>query len=254
MGLRVAAGALSSRVQRLPRIPLTGAADARWSVISSAHDLYDQPNDDLVGMLLDTASVGREIVLAELEERCPPMDAAWVRCWPGEHYRLLAALVRLLQPRAVVEVGTFKGQGALAMAAGAGETRVLTYDIVPWRQFSDSALREEDFASGRIEQRIGDLGEEGFRESQLGDLREADLIFIDGPKDGSWEQGALRPLLDCLTDRRRLVVIDDIRLLPMVQLWRDLPFPKLDATSFGHWSGTGLLHTVPSEARPQVNP
>jgi hypothetical protein len=43
--------------------------------------------------------------------------------------------------------------------------------------------------------------------------------------------------------RRRVVVFDDIRVLPMLQLWRDLPFPKLDATSLGHWSGTGLLLT-----------
>lgn len=238
--------AVLGRLTRLPRVPLTGAADSRWSIISSAHDLYTRPNDELVGILADAASAARDADLTELEERCQPADARWIRCWPGEHYRLLTALVQQLQPRVAIEVGTFKGQGALAMAAGAVETRVITYDIVPWRQFPDSALREEDFATGRIEQRIGDLGEESFRESQLSTLREADLIFIDGPKDGAWEQRAVRPLLDCLTDRPRLVIFDDIRLLEMVQLWRDLPFPKLDATSFGHWSGTGLLHTVPS--------
>jgi hypothetical protein len=26
-----------------------------------------------------------------------------------------------------------------------------------------------------------------------------------------------------------------------VDLWRRLPVPKLDITSFGHWTGTGLL-------------
>jgi hypothetical protein len=37
-----------------------------------------------------------------------------------------------------------------------------------------------------------------------------------------------------------LLVLDDIRLLPMVTLWEDLRLRKLDLTSFGHWSGTGI--------------
>jgi hypothetical protein len=50
-------------------------------------------------------------------------------------------------------------------------------------------------------------------------------------------------VLGRLTDRSRLVVFDDIKLMEMVQVWRDLPYPKLDATSFGHWSGTGFMLT-----------
>jgi hypothetical protein len=46
--------------------------------------------------------------------------------------------------------------------------------------------------------------------------------------------------------RRQLVVIDDIRVLTMVQLWRQLPNPRLDLTSFGHFSGTGLLLRSPA--------
>jgi predicted O-methyltransferase YrrM len=34
---------------------------------------------------------------------------------PGEHYRLLAALVKLLQPERVLEIGTFHGLSALAL-------------------------------------------------------------------------------------------------------------------------------------------
>lgn len=32
----------------------------------------------------------------------------------------------------------------------------------------------------------------------------------------------------------------DIRLWNMPAFWRDVPLPKLDLTSFGHWSGTGV--------------
>lgn len=233
-------------VGQLPVLPLTGAADARWSIVSSADDSYTEPNDVLVDLLIDAASVARSLSLADLEGRCQPSEAAWVRRWPGEHYRLLAALARVLKPRVAIEVGTFLGQGALAMAEGDCCTKVITYDIVPWRDFPDTALREDDFTEGRLEQPVGDLGDPDFLASQVETLRSADLIFVDGPKDGHWEQAAVRPILDCLTDRQRLVVFDDIRLLEMVQLWRDLPFPKLDATSLGHWSGTGMLHTAVS--------
>jgi hypothetical protein len=41
--------------------------------------------------------------------------------------------------------------------------------------------------------------------------------------------------------RPRFLLLDDIRLLPMVGLWRSIASPKLDLTSFGHWSGTGLV-------------
>jgi hypothetical protein len=38
-----------------------------------------------------------------------------------------------------------------------------------------------------------------------------------------------------------LVVFDDIRVMNMVATWRRIARPKLDLTSFGHWSGTGLI-------------
>ena len=46
--------------------------------------------------------------------------------------------------------------------------------------------------------------------------------------------------------RRQLLVIDDIRVVSMVELWQNLPIAKLDVTSFGHWSGTGLAIREPA--------
>jgi hypothetical protein len=83
-----------------------------------------------------------------------------------------------------------------------------------------------------------------FLETQIDTLRGADFILVDGPKDGAWEQNFCDAVLPKLSGSRKLPVFDDIRLLAMVQIWRDLPYPKLDATSVGHWSGTGFLHTA----------
>ena len=228
----------------LPDPPLIGADDARWSVISSAEQLLQRPVDELVGLLLRAGTLARGLDLSDVAARCGDTDSRWVQTWPGEHYKLLAALVEDLKPSVAVEIGTFKGQGTLALMARSSTTTVVTYDLVAWRDIPGSALRDADFDSGRVEQRLGDLGEDDYLAAQLDTLRSADLIFIDGPKDGAWEQRAVPKILSALTDRKRLVVFDDIRLMAMIQLWWDLPYPKLDATSFGHWSGTGLLHTA----------
>jgi predicted O-methyltransferase YrrM len=226
-----------------PEPAIQGAADARTSVISSVHD-QSQPDDALIELALAAADHARRTRLMDLEKRCSEPDLTWVRSWPGEHYRLLGGLVEVLKPSSIVEIGTFKGHGALALAERT-DVPVVTYDIVQWNDFPETALRVTDMAPvGRIEQRLGDLGDAAYRDTQVDAIRAADLIFIDGPKDGAWEQHAIPDILDVLTDRRRLIVLDDIRLMAMVQLWRDLPHVKLDLTSFGHWSGTGLLWTV----------
>lgn len=38
-----------------------------------------------------------------------------------------------------------------------------------------------------------------------------------------------------------ILVFDDIRAWNMLAIWREIRMPKLDLTSFGHWSGTGLV-------------
>jgi hypothetical protein len=38
-----------------------------------------------------------------------------------------------------------------------------------------------------------------------------------------------------------LLVMDDIRFPNMAPLWHRIAAPKADFTSFGHWSGTGVV-------------
>jgi predicted O-methyltransferase YrrM len=229
----------------MPHLPLSGPQHARWSAISTVSGYGSESGalDELIALALEAAGRARTINLEELAARSSSEEADYVSQWPGEHYRLLAALAATMQPSSAVEVGTFRGHGAKAIAMGCPTTRVTTYDIFPLASFNHVVLDAADLA-GQVSQRIGDLGEPSYLAGELGLVGAADLIFIDGPKDGAWEQKSLPELLSRLTDRRRLIVLDDIRLLEMVQLWHDLPYVKLDATSFGHWSGTGLLFTA----------
>ena len=38
-----------------------------------------------------------------------------------------------------------------------------------------------------------------------------------------------------------ILIIDDIQFLNMIDFWRAIASPKLDISSFGHWSGTGIV-------------
>jgi hypothetical protein len=40
-------------------------------------------------------------------------------------------------------------------------------------------------------------------------------------------------------------MFDDIRLMNLLSIWRGIQRPKMDITSFGHWSGTGLVDWCP---------
>jgi predicted O-methyltransferase YrrM len=162
----------------------------------------------------------------------------WANEWPGEHYRLLASIAKDLHVELAVEVGTHTGMGSIALLEGA--KRVITYDIAAWKTIPDSVLRDEDFSTGRVEQRLGDLATEQYFAREVEVLRQAQLIFVDGPKDRRFEPSFTSRLIGSLRGSGIIVIFDDIRVVNMLRFWADLELPKLDLTSFGHWSGTGL--------------
>lgn len=227
-------------------VPLLGSPaffsrDLMWTVMMSQEDQHPYPNDHLLDLALAAADHARRVDLEWLAERSSAEERDFVNHWPGEHYRFLAACVTYLQPRLVVEIGTCTGLSALAMKSCLPEDgRVVTYDIAPWSTFAGTALTAEDF-DGRLEQRLGDLSAQDFFASQVDTLAAADLILLDGPKDGRFEPRFLARYLPVFGERDTTLVIDDTRFVNMIQLWRDLPYPKLDVTSFSHWTGTGLV-------------
>jgi predicted O-methyltransferase YrrM len=213
---------------------------AEKSMIFSADD-EARPSDRLIELALAAAREAHGISLEHLDSRLPG-PPHWPSIWPGEHYRLLAGLARALQARTVIEIGTATGMSALALLAGVPEDgRVVTFDLVGWREFPGNVLREDDFADGRLAQHLDDLSRPDGAAKHADLLRHADLIFIDAAKDGEQEERFLE-----LFDRTDftgapVLVFDDIRQWKMLRIWREVRLPKLDVTSFGHWSGTGLV-------------
>ena len=227
-------------VRSLVRVPVK-ARHAEMTYICSADDDVSQPNDRLLDLALSAVSTARKIDLGSISVR---MQSAprWPDVWPGEHYRLLAGLVKVLKPKNIIEVGTFQGLGSLALLAEMEPGSVLTtLDIAPWKTIPGVCLRDADFGDGRLRQVIGDLADPRFFAQFSETLREADLIFADGPKDVTFERELVRLFSGFRFNRPPIVVFDDIRVMNMLDIWRSIDRPKLDLTSFGHWSGTGVV-------------
>ncbi|WP_218081583.1 O-methyltransferase [Anthocerotibacter panamensis] len=224
---------------RIPPISVA-ARSTRKSLLLSMDDDSSRPSAQQIQLALDTViQAAQQVSIADIER---PGIPDWFYVWPGEHYRLLAAFMVVLQPKTVLEIGTFKGLSALAMKKYLPATgRIVTFDLKPWQSFEDTFLCSDDFADGRLSQELGNLADPDFVEEHRTLLEATDFFFIDGPKDNITEYKIIENFQNLNFKNAPILLFDDTRLWNMLKFWRTLPFPKLDLTSFGHWSGTGLV-------------
>jgi predicted O-methyltransferase YrrM len=217
------------------------ARHKEFSIISALDDDPMVPSPRLIEIALAAAHAASALTLTVLDGR-PDGEERWYRQWPGEHYKLLAGLVATIKPKTVIEIGTYTGMGTLALKEClADDARLATFDLLPWTHFSQTWLRQEDFDDGRITQHTSNIAEPGVIERYHDLFSAAELIFIDAPKDGITEYKFVDALRRLKLDHEPVIVFDDIRVMNMIAFWRSLDCPKLDLTSFGHWSGTGLV-------------
>lgn len=172
----------------------------------------------------------------------------FANAFPGDHYRVLAGLIFNLKrdsgPLSLVDIGTHYGTSARVMLDFSSEQdKVTTFDVTPWRDYETTYLTPEDFESGRLVQHIEDLKESETFEKHKELLTNADFIMCDGPKDGVFER-TFYSLLSTLEfpTKNRWLLLDDIRFKSEMSSWRLICSPKVDLTSFGHFSGTGLVN------------
>jgi hypothetical protein len=173
-------------------------------------------------------------------------DGTFVNCFPGDHYKLLAGLIFNLDrsngPVSMVDIGTHYGTSARVMLDFSDQKdRVTTFDVVPYTSPTQTYLTEEDFSS-KLTQRVEDLKEHDVFVKRAKLLTEADFIMCDGPKDGIFERTFLSKLSTLqFPSKPRWLLLDDIKWITEQPLWRLISSPKVDLTSFGHFSGTGLV-------------
>ena len=209
-------------------------------MIYSQHDNPGKPDEALIDMALAAIAEARKIDLSFIATRTTqtypnPNE------FPGEHYRLLTGLIKVLKPLTVIEIGTERGISSLAMKAALPDgSKIHTFDIKPYHEMKEPVLRQTDLDKSLI-QHVTDLTRPETQQQFRSLFEEADFIFMDAAKDGQMERTFLRFFNSVSFKHKPVLMIDDIHNWNMLAIWREIELPKLDVSSFGHFTGTGLV-------------
>lgn len=216
---------------------------ARHQFISVAYSIDGPgPNADLIKAFTQSLEIAWAERVDTTQADTSAEDFQHFNTFPGEHYRLLRGFAKYLAPKLAVEIGTYTGMGSLALMQGlTGEAKLHTFDIREWKSLP-THLKQANFDSGKIIQHVSDLSDRSCFAKHQELLDRAELIFCDGPKDGRFEYVFLDYLQQLKPSAHfKLLILDDIRFPNMIDLWRSIDSPKLDISSLGHFSGTGLV-------------
>lgn len=147
---------------------------------------------------------------------------------PGrEHYKLLAYFSTQFNGSTLLDVGTYKGCSALALAYNSNNL-VKSFDIAHYRAIQDNPENVEFF--------IDDILLEKHKDTILG----SPFIVLDTDHDGPFEYKFYNHLKDI--EYKGLVMLDDIKLnQSMLEFWNNISEEKHDISYAGHHSGTGLV-------------
>lgn len=148
-----------------------------------------------------------------------------------EHYRLLAHIARTNNGKKFLDIGTFMGWSALALASNPNN-KVVTYDIQNWFIKSPAQLKPN------LTYKIGDILE------NLNELKDTDLILLDvNPHDGIKEKMIIDKFIEA--GYKGAIIMDDINhptVFPTLATYYKTFTNKEDLTKFGHATGTGIVY------------
>ena len=166
-------------------------------------------------------------------------DSQFYNTFPGSHYRILNGIVKFLNPKLVIEVGTYTGMGTFALSQNLnGE--IVSFDIIDYKNF-ETHLNDEFLKKNKFKQYLSDLSEKTEYDKHYQLLNSADIIFIDAPKDGKFEYKLLENMTNLKNKENKILILDDIKFMNMINLWNSIKSPKMDIVSVGNWTGTGLV-------------
>jgi len=207
----------------------------------SMDDETHSPTQNLIDLSLLVAHKASKLDLQQVARCFPDSMARLINVWPGEHYKLLAGLIDTLKPETVIEIGTTDGASTLSMKSQLSVTgKITTYDPAPWNEYPGTGLSNADF-DRQLQQKITDLTDPAQANAERALIEQADIIYVDSQNDVQMAN-ELCQLFDSLSfDKTPIIIFNEIRTLPMLKTWRNIQHAKLDMTSFGHWTGTGLV-------------
>lgn len=146
-----------------------------------------------------------------------------------EHYRLLRYLSSKVNSH-VIEIGTHCGSSAFAMSMDT-KYDVITYDITDIKHNNRSTPKNVIY---KISEFMDDI-----ENKEL--ILSSRMIFIDAPHNGEYELRCYDWLK--MNDYDGIVVWDDIHLNEQMRVfWENVTDKKIDATKYGHVTGTGIIN------------
>jgi hypothetical protein len=151
-----------------------------------------------------------------------------------EHYKLLAYLSTVITSKKIIDIGTYFGFSATAFAYNK-DKQIISYDIFDWIPDDKITIKSAENVQLKVMNCLYDID----------NIIDTDLIMIDIDHNGNNELNILDTLRKA--NYKGLVLLDDIGLNEeMIKLWNDIPEKKIDISSVGHWSKTGLVIFDPS--------
>ena len=163
----------------------------------------------------------------------------------GFYYQWLALLVKIVNPKQVLELGNSYGLSTLMMFSELSDTaRLISCDVVKQLDF----IPPQVFNDSRLKFYFGDdLNLNIFGNDLPVGL---DMLFIDTDHtftqiSSEWE------IYKHLCNPGAIVILDDIRMNDMFDFWNSLQYPKLELTEECHFSGFGFfLYTEEKQPDP----
>ena len=157
----------------------------------------------------------------------------------GDHYKLLKAIATLVGAKKVVDIGTYTGMSAISFLDVGCE--VTSFDVISPFNFDSCIISDLDIRSGKLHLVNENIEIDEIFSKYANLFVDADIIFLDGPKFGGFEEKILPKLLQLKFYKNTLIVMDDIHMKKMKILWYELDCPRLDLSLLGHISGTGVI-------------
>jgi len=170
---------MAGKVAHHPRPVKCGSATQESDMSARTIDVDDR----LYEYMLDVG-VREQAILAELREATAGHEWARMQISP-EQGQLMQMLVRMLGAKNCIEVGTFTGYSALAVAlALPDDGRLVACDIS--KEFTDVGMPfwEKAGVAGRIDLRIAPASETLDAMIAAGEAGRYDFAFIDADKPG----------------------------------------------------------------------
>lgn len=148
---------------------------------------------------------------------------------PGsEHYRLLAYFSTKFNDSVLLDIGTYKGCSALALAFNKTNT-VKSFDI-------STGYRTIKTPPTNIEFIVDDVTDDKY----IDILLNSPFILLDTYHDGPFEYKFYEHLKTI--NYKGILMLDDTKLNDVMrEFWDNITEKKYDVSKYGHHSGTGIV-------------